>query len=131
MAKVSLLIIAGINILIVAAGAILAKGVLQSKPEPVFLSIAAATVGIVTFLGTLQLLTDGGEIKEAHLRKAITVAVVTLYLIIVGEASFFMQPHQFSGLSEAMVKSFNWVVGAVVGFYFASSAYLKARDRAD
>jgi len=130
--RLSLLVIGGVDILIVALGTIGAKTgfpLFGIERTFAFLSFAAAAVGIITFLGSLQLLRveQDREISETSLRKAITVAVITVYFVIVGETSFFEKQHEFSAISQTMVASFNVIVGVVVAFFFGSSAYLQAR----
>lgn len=102
----------------------------------IFLSLALVATAVITFFGFLWhgLGQDPG-LDEEDIRTAITVSVVTVYLVLVGLVAFF--PEQTPGgqlpeITNTMLTSFTAIVGVVVPFYFGTSAYVHIqRYRAD
>ena len=102
----------------------------------IFLSLVLVATAVITFFGFLWhgLAQDSG-LDEGDMRTAITVSVVTVYLVLVGLVAFF--PEQTPGgelpaITNTMLTSFTAIVGVVVPFYFGTSAYVHIqRYRAD
>ncbi len=123
-----------LNLLLVAIGTIGARvgfpwfGI---SPSMAFLSFAAAAVGILTFFGLLWFFSSpsGGALPDQSLRVSITVAVITVYLIIVGEVAFFTATLELAKITDVMLTSFTSIVGVVVAFFFGTSAYVEVKKR--
>lgn len=96
-----------------------------------FLSFSVSAVGILTFFGLLWSFsaTNSGVLGEQSLRTSITVAVITVYLIIVGEVAFFTAKTDLAKITDVMLTSFTSIVGVVVAFFFATSAYVEVKKR--
>jgi hypothetical protein len=93
-----------------------------------FLSFSVGTIALVTFFGMLELDVPGvRSAGEDRIRRAIAVAVVTMYLVLVATMAFFEIPVQLEGL----LLNFTTTTGVVIAFYFGSSAYIEARTHRD
>lgn len=110
-----------IDIVVIAIGATLSAIIHHMA----FLAVAVTTVAIVTFFGVLT----GGNVQsnESVFRRAITVAVVTVYLVLVSLVSFFGGGWESPEVATTLLVSFTSIVGVIVAFYFGSSAYLELR----
>jgi hypothetical protein len=99
----------------------------------VFRSIGVIAVAIISFYGFLWYGTQRhGSIDEGDMRGAITVAVVTVYLVLVGFVAFYRPISEDAGLklpeiTSTMISSFTTLVGIIVPFYFGTSAYVQAK----
>jgi hypothetical protein len=132
-----ILIMAVLDFAVVIIGAVLYVG----APDwwgftfpGIFLSVALVATAVITFFGFLLYgVAQGQGMDEGVLRTAITVSVVTVYLILVGLVAFF--PEQTPGgqlpeITNTMLTSFTAIVGIVVPFYFGATAYVQVqRDR--
>ena len=92
-----------------------------------FLSFAVPAIGIITFFGTLQECERGND--ERSIRRAITVATVTMYFVLVGVTAFFRGKDDMPEVAMSLLGTFTATVGVVVAFYFGSSAYVEAESR--
>jgi len=94
----------------------------------VFLGLALVAVALITFFGFLAFGTD-----TADMRTAITIAIVTVYLVMVSLVAFFnLVPtqdvrYELNPLTEAMITSFTAIVAVVIPSYFGATAYVQAR----
>jgi hypothetical protein len=102
----------------------------------IFLSLALVATAVITFFGFLwHGIGEDRRLDDADMRTAITVSVVTVYLVLVGLVAFI--PEQTPGgqsptITNTMLTSFTAIVGVVVPFYFGASAYVYIqRYRAD
>jgi hypothetical protein len=86
-----------------------------------FLSSALALIGLVTYFGILS----QTGVNEAGLRAATASAVLTVYLVLVGEVAFFRSPNETPELTKSMLTHFTTVVGIVAAFFFGASAYVE------
>ena len=114
----------------------------------VFLSAALVTVTVITFFGILWNGTGPDGLNETVMRTAITVAVVTVYLVLISIVAFFSLPSSPGGqattpdaeqttaqdtsdelpaITQTMLTSFTTIVGIIVPFYFGTSAYVQAK----
>jgi hypothetical protein len=99
-----------------------------------FLSLAVVAVAIITFFGVLMLerkSATGNALNEGALRRAITVSVLTVYLVTVGVVSFFRGGAKIPEVTSTFLTSFTATVGVVIAFFFGSSAYLESRTPVD
>jgi peptidoglycan biosynthesis protein MviN/MurJ (putative lipid II flippase) len=148
--KRGLLLIGGLNLLVMTIGVVGATGVRQflgllSAEEAAeklgpgffggghmsFLSLAVAAIAVITFFGFLMLERKPGSVgspNEGAMRRAITVAMVTVYLVLVGVMVFFRGTWESPEVTQTLLGSFTATIGVVVAFYFGSSAYLEARS---
>lgn len=137
-AKYQLKMIVIINLLILIIGIIGAAGVnkffglgisgILSVGHPGFLSLSVATIALITFFGILRLGEGNALLSESHIRRAITLTVVTVYIVIVSITAFFVPwAEEYSEVSKTFINSFTTTVGVIVVFFFGSSAYLEAR----
>jgi hypothetical protein len=129
--SVALPVIAGINVVVIAFGTAGARSGfpgLQIGKSMAFLSFSVAAIGIITFFGLLGTsLNSSSQITERGLRTSIAIAIVTVYLVIVGVSAFFTQKINLNPITEQMLTSFTTVVGIVVAFFFGASAYVEAK----
>lgn len=96
--------------------------------HPAFLSLAIATIALITLFGSLRLGESSALSDEAHIRRAITVSVVAVYLVLVSIVAFYAGwSDTFSKLTETLLGSFTATVSVIVVFYFGASAYLEGR----
>jgi hypothetical protein len=89
----------------------------------IFLSLALVAAAVITFFGFLWYGVDAGS-----MRTAITVSVVTVYLILVGLVAFLPEQNpgsQLPAITNTMLTSFTAIVGIVVPFYFGATAYVE------
>lgn len=101
------------------------------------LSLATASIGVVTFIGFFAVTYGPGLVIERAMRNSITASVIAMYLVTVGIVTFFTLIKQEPGtsvpeinpLTKTMVDSFQTVVTVVVGFYFTSSAVVEGIQR--
>lgn len=114
-----------LDVLIVAIGLVLWKCV---KTDAVFLTTVVIGVALVTFFGFLivgQSMGGDWTIDKGGMRMAITAAVVTMYLVLVGLTVFMVKgPQELLPITQQMLVSFTGIVGVVVAFYFGSSAFV-------
>ena len=97
-----------------------------------FLSLAVAAVAVITFFGLLILERKpgaAGTLNEGAIRRAIAVAFVTVYLVLLGVVAFFQGDWKSPEVTTTLLGSFTATVGVVVAFFFGSSAYLEARPQ--
>ena len=125
-------LLAVLNVVLVALGTLAARvGIpwLGVSGSMAFLSFMAAAVGIVTFFGLLWLVCglNNGILPDQGLRTSITVAVITVYLVVVGEVAFFGKNVELAPVTDLMLTSFTSIVGVVVAFFFGASAYVEAQ----
>jgi uncharacterized BrkB/YihY/UPF0761 family membrane protein len=97
-------------------------------PGAVFLSLALIAVALITFFGVL------GNTSPQDPRGAITISVVTVFLILVSQVAFYsLVPKEenlaFQPISQAMITSFTAIVGIVIPFYFGATAYENVNDQ--
>jgi hypothetical protein len=95
-----------------------------------FLSFAVGTIALVTFFGALTVQVPGvSEVAsgESRVRRAIALAIVAVYLVLVATTAFFTTPVQLEGL----LLNFTTTTGVVIAFYFGSSAYVEAQSLRD
>jgi hypothetical protein len=95
-------------------------------PPNTFLAMGLVSVGVITFFGFLAYGTEPED-----MRTAIAVALVAVYLILVGESAFFgylRKSVTLDPLTQAMITSFTTIVGIVIPTYFGASAYTQTRD---
>lgn len=91
-----------------------------------FLSFAVGVIAIVTFFGALALdVPASRELvgSDLRIRRAIAIAIVTVYLVLVAITAFFQTPAPLEGL----LLNFTTTAGVVIAFYFGSSAYVEAK----
>lgn len=98
-----------------------------------FLSLAVGAIAIVTFLGTLRIgvSTQGGIPSESWMQRAIVIAVVTVYLVLVSVVAFFRGGGELPPVVNTLLGSFTATVSIIVAFYFGSSAYVEAARAKD
>ena len=105
---------------------ILAIGIVGTKYYGLaVLSFAVPAIGIVTFFGALPKEPPAND--EQSFRRAIAVAIVTVYLVLVGVVAFFRGEPDVPDIAESLIGSFTATVSVVIAFYFGSSAYVEAR----
>ena len=95
-------------------------------PGAVFLSLALIAVALITFFGVL------GSASPQDTRGAITISVVTVFLILVSQVAFYSvvpkkESLEFQPISQAMITSFTAIVGIVIPSYFGASAYIHVK----
>ena len=119
-----------LDILVVLIGLAIWKYV---DSDAVFLNLVIICVALVTYFGFLMFgQAVGGDwaVDKGGMRTAITAAVVTVYLVLVGLVAFMTRgPKELIPLTETMITSFTTIVGVVVAFYFGSSAYVQVQDK--
>jgi uncharacterized membrane protein len=99
----------------------------------VFRQAGLIAVAVITFYGFLWYETRRHDaISESDMRRAITVSLVTVYLVLVGVVAFYTPVDPNSGrklpdISNTMISSFTTLVAIVVPFYFGASAYVQAK----
>lgn len=121
-----------LNLIFVALGTVGASNgfsLLGLDRSMAFLSLMAAAIGILTFFGFLWFIStlNNGALPDQGLRTSITIAVVTVYLVIVGEVAFFAKSIELSEITNQMLTSFTSIVGVVVAFFFGASAYVEGQ----
>ena len=111
-------------------GAGMSAGAWFSSVYPPIFAIVAA--GILTFFGLLLFATSNASdvlLDDRVLRLAITSAITTMYLALVGFGVFMRMPkaENTDPLAQSLIVSFSSVVGVVIAFYFGTGAYLEAK----
>ncbi len=104
------------------------------KDERVFLSMALVATALITFFGSLPYGAQrNGTLPTENIRTAITVSVVTVYLVLVSIVAFFVGDGDegLPDITEAMVTSFTALVAIVVPSYFGASAYVQVKRQQD
>src|SRR5215208_6635619 len=96
-------------------------------PSGVSLSLALVATAVITFFGFLW--RSAGPVgDERDMRTALTVSIVTVYLVLIGLVAFLpAEPNlvQLPAITNTMLTSFTAIVGIVVPFYFGVSAYVQ------
>jgi hypothetical protein len=96
-------------------------------PSGLSLSLALVATAVITFFGFLW--RSGGPVgDERDMRTALTVSIVTVYLVLIGLVAFLPaepSPVQLPAITNTMLTSFTAIVGIVVPFYFGVSAYVQ------
>ena len=116
----SLVMIAAVDLILLALGVL---GTIRYGVEA--LSFAVPAIGIVTFFGTLQLAKPLPD--DEGIRRAVAIAVVTVYLVLVGAVAFLAVSETIPPITESLIGSFTATVAVVIAFYFGATAYLDAR----
>jgi hypothetical protein len=96
-------------------------------PPGISLSLALVATAVITFFGFLWRSGDPPG-NEEDMRTAITVSIVTVYLVLIGLVAFLPEgPNQgqLPAITNTMLTSFTAIVGIVVPFYFGASAYVQ------
>jgi hypothetical protein len=92
-------------------------------------------IGIVTFFGTVLIvnyMSGTSPLDSGEIRKALTAAVITVYLTFVPLISFGSIQIPAQGAVKTIVENFTWIVGIIVIFYFVTRAveeYAKIRNK--
>ncbi|MFN2161379.1 MAG: hypothetical protein ACK2UN_04820, partial [Candidatus Promineifilaceae bacterium] len=119
-----------LNILIVLIGLTVWK---YFDKDAVFLNLVVICVAIVTYFGFLILgQAIGGDcaINKGGMRTAITAAIVTVYLVLVGLVAFMTKgPEELPQITETMLTNFTSILGVVLAFYFGASAYIQVQEK--
>jgi hypothetical protein len=105
--------------------------VLMSARYDWFLGVILMIVASISFFGTISLESDSDRntrLEGGILRTAITVSVVSVYLVILAVALFVVVPDEMRPLTETMITHFTTIVGVVIAFYFGSSAYVQVQS---
>jgi len=93
----------------------------------VFLALALVAVALITFFGFLQYGTSTED-----LRTAITIALITVYIVLVCLVAFFglveKKNVELDPLTKAMITSFTAIIGIVIPSYFGATAYIQASE---
>jgi hypothetical protein len=92
----------------------------------VFLTGAVITTALISFYGFLWYGLGDGDLSVGDMRTAITVAVVSVYLVLIGLVAFLALPIPPSG-EGTLLGSFTAAVATVVGFYFGATAYVQVK----
>jgi len=82
-------------------------------------------IGIVTFFGTLIIvnyMSGTAPLNSGEIRKALTAAVITVYLSFVPLITFGSIQIPSDGAVNTIVVNFTWIVGIIIIFYFISRA---------
>ena len=82
-------------------------------------------IGIVTFFGTLIIvnyMSGTAPLNSGEIRKALTAAVITVYLSFVPLITFGSIQIPSDGAVKTIVVNFTWIVGIIIIFYFISRA---------
>ena len=93
----------------------------------VFLTGAVIAAALISFYGFLWYGLVDGELSPGDLRTAITVSVVSVYLVLIGLVAFLSSADP-SPITDTLLTSFTLTVSAIVGFYFAASAYVQINN---
>jgi uncharacterized membrane protein (DUF485 family) len=112
---------------VVVIGAAVIPLVFDFIPPDISLSLALVATAIITFFGFLWRSEDPPG-NEEDMRTAITVSIVTVYLVLIGLVAFLPEePNQVQlpAITNTMLTSFTAIVGIVVPFYFGASAYVQ------
>ena len=97
-----------------------------------FLGVILMVVASISFFGTISMQSDSDQnprLEGAILRTAITVSVVSVYLVILAVALFVVVPDEMRPLTDTMITHFTTIVGVVIAFYFGSSAYVQVQSK--
>jgi hypothetical protein len=97
-------------------------------PPGIFLSLALVATAVITFFGFLWRGNGNPPVGEEDMRIAITVSIVTVYLVLIGLVAFLPeQPNQgqMPAITSTMLTSFTALVAIVVPFYFGVSGYTR------
>jgi hypothetical protein len=98
----------------------------------IFLVLSLIATALITYFGSLGRAVGDNKVDHAEMRTAITVAIVTVYLVLVSETAFFINVNtESSDLAKTMIGSFTALASIVIPSYFAASAYAEkqAADR--
>ena len=97
------------------------------------LSLATASIGLLTFLAFFGIAYEPGLVIERAMRNSIAASVIVMYLATIGIVTFWPAEStaapELNPLTKTMIDSFQTVVTVVIGFYFASSAVIEAVQR--
>ncbi len=97
----------------------------QPKKSNNIFALMMVLVGIVSFYGAIGL---GVGVKDSNLSKtdirlAITVSIISFYLVLVGTTSFFVNDRALPDITNTLITHFTNIVGVVIVFYFGTVAY--------
>jgi len=114
--------------LLAYGGGIAAGSFFASFFPPIFAIVA---MGILTFFGLLHQPGDAqaSRVEDRDLRTAITAAITTMYLALVGYGVFVVRSGDGTTdpIAQSLMTSFASVVGVVIAFYFGAGAYLEGK----
>jgi hypothetical protein len=102
--------------------------------RPLALGLIATAVTAFVFLLALTQKTGGTDWKltDAELRPTLAGTLILVYFALLGMVAFWQptnneEAKQLLEVTKTMVGNFTTLIGAVVAFYFGSSAYLQAK----
>jgi hypothetical protein len=108
-----------------------------SSSASIFLSAALVATAVITFFGFLWGgIGEDNSLSPDVMRMAITVSVVTVYLVLMGLVAFFSLPqgtpgqpitNELPAITQTMLTSFTAIVAIIVPFYFGTTAFLQAK----
>lgn len=94
------------------------------------LSTALILIAVITFFGFMwmgEILGGEWALNRGGMRIAITVAIVTVYLVLMTYVVFFRFGADLPPLTSNLLTSFTTIVAIVIPFYFGTSAYVHAK----
>src|SRR5579863_528330 len=94
--------------------------------------VSLVLVGVTAFFGfTCICESVGGEyaLVKGGMRLSITVAIVTVYLVLIAYVVPFRTVQALPPIVSMMLTSFTTVVGIVIAAYFGTSAYVQSRQK--
>lgn len=106
----------------------------EQTGKDVYFAVVIGGPALVSFFGILWIGPSLGQewrLDEGVLRTAITVATVTVFFSLLTMTTPLhggkTEIKELPALTQTMLSNFTWVVTAVVGFYFVSSAYVQGK----
>jgi hypothetical protein len=123
-----ILLMAALILGVVVIGAVFLPRWVDFIPPGTSLSLALVATAVITFFGFLWRGGNEPPGGEEDMRTAITVSIVTVYLVLIGLVAFLPEvPNQgqLPAITSTMLTSFTAIVGIVVPFYFGASAYVE------
>jgi len=101
----------------------------------VFLTGAVIATALISFYGFLWHGLEDGELGVGDMRTAITVAVVSVYLVLIALVAFLNLPNPPPGepppeplpITSTLLTSFTGAVTEIVAFYFGATAFVQTR----
>ena len=89
------------------------------------LSLMMIAVGLIPFYGVMGLGLSNRDrsLSKQEIRLAIVIAIITMYLVMVGTVTFFTSGKDLPPITETILNHFTTVVGVLIAFYFGATAY--------
>ena len=121
--------------ILIVGSVILGLFLRENRGDDVYFSVAIGAPAAISLFGFLLIGSSLGErwsLNAGGIRNAIAVTTVTVFFTVFTVSLFLTGgPDRLPLITQAVLQNFTWMVTVVIAFYFASSAYVQAKENGE